>query len=78
MSGGRRESLPRPTSVAWARPATMAGRKRKWGRCSTTSSRCRFPQHVGRTVTIGVQRVAEGGLQSDFTTVAFVIPPLVS
>ena len=37
-----------------------------------------IPQHVGRTVTIGVQRVAEGGLQSDFTTVVFVIPPLVS
>jgi hypothetical protein len=37
-----------------------------------------IPQHVGRAVTIGVQRVSEGGLQSDFTTVAFVIPPLVS
>jgi hypothetical protein len=37
-----------------------------------------IPQHVGRTVTIGVQRVAEGGVQSEFTTVAFVIPPLVS
>ena len=35
------------------------------------------PQHVGRTVTIGVQRVADGGLQSDCATVAFVIPPLV-
>ena len=37
-----------------------------------------IPQHVSRTVTIGVQRVAESGLQSDFTTVAFVIPPLIS
>ncbi len=37
-----------------------------------------IPQHVGRTVTIGVQRVAEGGLQSDFMTVPVLIPPLVS
>jgi len=37
-----------------------------------------IPQYVGRTVTIGVQRVAEGGLQSDFMTVPLFIPPLVS
>lgn len=37
-----------------------------------------IPQYVNRTVTIGVQRVAEGGLQSDFITVPLVIPPLVS
>lgn len=37
-----------------------------------------IPQNVGRTVTIGVQRVAEGGLQSDFMTVPVFIPPLVS
>jgi hypothetical protein len=35
------------------------------------------PRHIGRIVTIGVQRVAEGGLQSDFTTVAVTIPPLL-
>ena len=37
-----------------------------------------IPQNVGRTVTIGVQCVAEGGLQSDFMTVPVFIPPLVS
>ena len=37
-----------------------------------------IPRHVGRTVTIGVQRVADGGLQSDFMTVPVFIPPLVS
>jgi hypothetical protein len=36
------------------------------------------PQYVGRTVTIGVQRVTEGGLQSAFMTVPLFIPPLVS
>ncbi len=37
-----------------------------------------IPQHVGRPVTIGVQRVAEGGLQSDFMTVPGLISPLIS
>jgi hypothetical protein len=37
-----------------------------------------IPRHVGRTVMIGVQRVAEGGLQSNFTVVPVVIPPLLS
>jgi len=36
-----------------------------------------IPQHVGRTVTIGVQRVSDGGLQSDFTAIPVLIPPLV-
>jgi hypothetical protein len=36
-----------------------------------------IPQNVGRTVTVGVQRVAEGGNQSDFTTVPVFIPPLI-
>lgn len=36
-----------------------------------------IPQNVGRTVTVGVQRVAEGGFQSDFMTVPVFIPPLV-
>ena len=37
-----------------------------------------IPRYVGRTVTIGVQRVVEGGLQSNFTAVPVVIPPLLS
>ncbi|MDQ3625012.1 MAG: hypothetical protein M3463_21450, partial [Verrucomicrobiota bacterium] len=37
-----------------------------------------IPKNVGRTVTIGVQRVAEGRLQSEFTTAPVLIPPLVS
>jgi hypothetical protein len=36
-----------------------------------------IPLNVGRTVTVGVQRVAEGGVQSDFTTVPVFIPPLI-
>jgi hypothetical protein len=36
-----------------------------------------IPQHIGRTVTIGVQRVGGGGVQSDFTVVPVLIPALI-
>ena len=34
------------------------------------------PSHVGRTITVGVQRVGDGGIQCDFVTAPVVLPAL--
>ena len=35
-----------------------------------------IPAHVNRTITIGVQHVADGGVQGDFVTSPIVLPAI--